>query len=154
MLLFELFDSKIELDWKTKSKKQYTAQAVIGDRTIQYNANLLIMGWTISFSQVTKGETKDTHDFHMTGSGGSDQVMAGLKLFLEKFVAEVDPDKMNFSASKESKSRASVYEKFVKRMLQTSGLEYTISKSEGFDDKLVDFELVKKGYKEPQWEAE
>jgi hypothetical protein len=114
MLVTELFKKKIPYEVVKHSKTHFKAEGMINDRKIVFYAAFADEEyWTIGFAEEKNGQYTSA----MTGSGASLDVLTMVKDAMHEFIEAYHPDMMAFSASKDDRSRASVYERMIKRLL-------------------------------------
>jgi hypothetical protein len=139
MLLNELFKKSVPYKVIKNTSSKFGTSAVINGREIRFYAIEDEGGefdeWNVSFGQVLPNGKPTAK---MTGSGGELDVLAMVKDSLNDFINTRHPKAIHFTASKDDRSRAAVYERMLKRLMPSG---WTYDKSEHGDD--VFFTMVK-----------
>lgn len=119
MMLSELFQKPTKYEVIKQSSTIFGTKAMIRDREIRFYAVESERGdfdeWDVSFGEVKKGTKEVTAE--LTGSGGELEVLGMVKDSIKEFIQRYHPKAIHFTASKSDRSRASVYERMVKRLL-------------------------------------
>ena len=116
MKLNELLKRKVAYKVIKNSSSKFGTSAVINGREIRFYAIEDESGfdeWNVSFGEITSGKPTSK----MTGSGGEFDVLSMVKDSLDEFILTRHPRAITFTASKGDRSRASVYERMLKRMM-------------------------------------
>lgn len=123
MLLNELFAKKVPYEVIKNSPSKFGTKANINGREIRFYATEMEDGefdeWTVQFGEVQGSKVTAK----MTGSGGELDVLAMVKDSIAEFISTRHPKAIHFTASKTDRSRASVYERMIKRLIP-SGWKY------------------------------
>lgn len=142
MKLLELFQKKGEFELTKQSSSRFQTKAKINNRVIVFDAVENVSNdaaeWDISFGEIIQSKKYATAE--LTGSGGELEVLAMVKDSILEFIKRYHPNAIHFTAAKEDRARASVYERMLKRLMP-SGWEF--SKDDTKDDYDVFFTLRK-----------
>jgi len=123
MKLNEILNSKADIEVYVNQAAMFVTKAAIGKRTIEFHAYKFKEVWSIEFNE-------NGHTFDLTKSGNEFEVFAMIKKSMEMLIQEHDPKEMKFSANKKDKSRASAYEKLLKRFIP-KGYSFTTGEQAG-----------------------
>lgn len=144
MKLHELLNRKVDYKVLTKTGREFSTGAKIGDRDIVFTALYASDGnyWNVEFEEFSKDAEHGTYD--QTGSGNELEVFAMVKDSMLEFVKEYEPSEIYFSASKkdDKDNRADVYEKMVKRF-KVPGYTMTRANKSIGAAKYTEFALIK-----------
>lgn len=124
MILNELFNSKPELKVTADSDYRFAAEVDLAGKkiTIEADDGNHDNRWDVAFGE----ELADGHSsIGMTGTGQEFAVMAAVKLFMEKFVKERNPQRIQFDTFKRDKGRVKVYTSMLKKFCPPN-YEFTI----------------------------
>lgn len=140
--LTESFDSQVNGKLIRATPELFTTQALIGDRTITFNAAMSIQNnktiWEIEFIEnaLNRGST-----YRKTGSGNEMQVFSFVFDSIKELVARYSPDEIEFSSDKSDGNRTKLYTRLANR-IKLPGYTLDSVAPGKYDDK---FRIVKLG---------
>lgn len=140
-LLQELFNSDVPFAVAADTDDLLTTKATINGRKIVFNArNEDIEGASLTYWYAEFFELGDQNDkkYNTTKGGKEFEVFSMIKKSMEILINKREPDIIFFSAAKEDRSRADVYEKLLKRYAKG----YTLVRNDR-GGRAVKFKLVR-----------
>lgn len=144
MKLNEILNKKVDYEVINAKSVFFQTRATIGDRIINFGAVDNDDGsWDIQFAEKTK-EGRTT--YKKTGSGNELEVFSFVKDSLLDFISRYQPEKMCFTADKDSEekdNRANTYERLLKRFIGTIPNYSFSSIADQKDNKSTLFFIVK-----------
>lgn len=124
MKLMELLDTAVKFRVERATSDTFTADYVMSStRTIRFEASWTGDSWMVHFYETHSGPDGTFDLFNMTGHGEELKVMTFVKLALAEFIKRYKPDTFTFSAAKDSRSRASLYARIIKRYVPDYDVE-------------------------------
>ena len=124
MKLFEILTKKFtDLEVNEDNEDQYNVTANVGNRNINFDAQRWtdeeFSYWEVDFSEEKMTDGKLRNTYALTKAGKEFDVFAFIKQCMEQFIQKHHPNMIKFTADKEgSESRASVYERLLKKFLK------------------------------------
>jgi hypothetical protein len=120
MKMMELFSSTEDVKFEEASADHFFVRKEIGGSKITFDveaAHSKPNEWFVEFYTGTEEpENYDDSDYEMTNNHNSIAVFSWIVTALKAFIAQHDPVKLYFSASKKDKSRESAYERIFSKI--------------------------------------
>lgn len=123
MLLMELFkvDKEYVGDWEgDPGDENYTVTFSAGDRDIDvifWQIPRSGSHWELAFIERKHFNPKNRKRLDITGSGKEFDVFSHVVDIAKKFIRDNNVDSLTFSADKQNRNRARLYQKMIKRLL-------------------------------------
>jgi hypothetical protein len=146
----ENLDSKVDFTVLHDSSSEYSIQADIGGRTIEFNAHRISSGgvWSVEFAEIPiehKDDPLKYRNTNMTGSGNQFQVFAFVSHAFLDLIKKRSPEAIVFEGSHDDQQRdpeklIKIYRKLTAKINDYK--TYEVAKS-----GVIHFKLVKKGPK-------
>ena len=135
--LNEVFTSNVSGQLVRATSDLYTTKAIIGGRTIVFNAAQFENErgesiWEMDFVEYEKNGIGAT--FGKTGSGSELQVFSFVIESIKDLIATYHPDKLIFTSSKADKNRTKLYQRMLNRIKVPGYHAKPVHSSESYDD--------------------
>ena len=139
-ILDESFDSNVSGTLVRATNDLFTTKAIIGDRTIVFNASGFeedaTYKWEIEFTEKTPGNTT----YGKSGSGNELQVFSFVIESIKELISRYSPDEIIFGSHKADGNRSKLYKRMATR-IKIPGYYLADIESDQFTDK---FSIVKR----------
>lgn len=127
MLLNELGDRKIKVRFIRNDERVLEAQAIIGDRRIDFDATHFEEAWNVVFSEAWYDEEFNIWregNVELTGSGNEFAVLSMITTCLKELLKK-NPQRVQFTANKygDENKRISIYRRLASKVLVGFELE-------------------------------
>lgn len=111
MKLNELLDTSVKIEVTKKEHNKFFTEAVINGRIITFEAAY------VSAKRAWYVEFHEEYDHGLTKNGKEFEVFSMIKQSMEMWLKEYDIKDFHFGADKDEPSRATLYERLLKRFL-------------------------------------
>jgi hypothetical protein len=123
--IFELFNSAGNIKVVEESQHVFATEMDLGDRKISFVADESVTfedktWWNVVFAEV---DASGKSYFHLTKNGHEFEIFSMVKQSMEMLIKKYKPDVIIFTAGKEDKSRASLYQRMLKKFLKGYSIE-------------------------------